>query len=74
MLSCLNQGNEMNLADFGRKTRLFFLLINIFLHMIALKLENIVCRKAGLVLCEGLVMSKCEHCWNFLNSCLVFFF
>lgn len=49
----------MNLADFGRKTRPFFMLSNIFLHMIALKLENIVCRRAGRVLCEGLVMSKC---------------
>lgn len=59
MLSCSNQGNEMNLADFGRKTRPFFMLINTFLHVIALKRENIVCRRAGLVLCEGLVMSKC---------------
>lgn len=48
----------MNLADFGRKTRLFFMFINMFLHMIALKLENVVCGRAGLVLCEGLVMSK----------------
>lgn len=58
MLSCSKQGNEMNLADFGRKTRPFFMLINMFLHIIALKLENVVCGRAGLVLCEGLVMSK----------------
>ena len=58
MLSCSNQGNEMNLADFGRKIRPFFMLINIFAYD-SLKLENVVWRRAGLVFCEGLVMSKC---------------
>lgn len=48
----------MNLADFGRKIRPFFMLINIFAYD-SLKLENVVWRRAGLVFCEGLVMSKC---------------
>ena len=60
MLSCSNQGNEMNLADFGRKIRPFVMLINNYIFAYdSLKLENVVWRRAGLVFCEGLVMSKC---------------